>query len=369
MTAPRVSVVIPVYNLRPYLSEAIESALGQTLPSDELEVIVVDDGSTDDSAAVARRYVPRVRLLEQPNRGVSAARNAGIREARGTFLAFLDADDRIRPGKLAAELAAFAAAPDRGVAYSGWRCIDEAGADLPEQGVPRQEGALLSQLALGNLVHPHAPLVRRDAVMGVGGFDESLSPAADWDLWLRLTRAGLTWIPVGLPLAEYRIRADAMHKDVGRMQVDCLRVLDKLFDDPTLPADVVALRPQAYQNVHLRTACECYRQGRREAGSAAFRAAAELRPATLTEARSLRRLYPLLLPEGQRTGAAVLQHRTSLAVLLAEMLRDLYASPDLDERIAGLRWRSRIAQARARAHFLRRRAAAAVETAAGSHSR
>ena len=363
MTDPRVTVVIPLHNLGAYLPEAIDSVLAQTLPPEQIEIIVVDDGSTDDSAIIARRYVPRVRLVEQPNRGVSAARNAGIREARGEFVAFLDADDRIRPEKLATEVAAFAAAPDRGIVYSGWHYINETGGTLPETGVPRQEGALLPLLVLGNLVHPHAPLVRRDALGHVGGFDESLSPAADWDLWLRLTRAGATWAPTGLPLAEYRIRPDAMHKDVGRMQADCLRVLDKLFADPTLPPDVVALRPEAHQSVYLKTACEHYRLGQREAGAAALRCGVGLRPAVLTEPRSLRRLYPLLLPEGHRTSAAVLRNRGNLSALLAEMLRDLYAAPDLDERIVGLRWRARIAQARARAHFLRRRAASVLETA------
>jgi glycosyltransferase involved in cell wall biosynthesis len=294
---------------------------------------------------------------------VSSARNAGIREARGELIAFLDADDRIRPEKLGTEVAVFDAAPGRGIVYSGWRCIDENGVALPESGVPRLEGALLSQLVLGNLVHPHAPLVRRDAVLDVGGFDESLSPAADWDLWLRLARRGLTWTPTGVPSAEYRIRPDAMHKDVGHMHADCLRVLDKFFADTTLPSDVIALRARAYQNLHLRVACAHYRLGQREAGAAAFRSAVVLWPAVLTEPRSLRRLYPLLLPEGHRTSATVLERRADLSALLAEMLRDLYAGPNLDERIKALRWRARIAHARARAHFFRRRAAAAVETA------
>src|SRR5207249_5665470 len=110
--APRVSVIVPLYNLREFVGDAIESVLAQTLPAHQLELIVVDDGSTDGGAEVVRHFVPPVRYLRQENRGLSAARNTGIRAARAPFLAFLDADDRLLPDKLAAQLEVFSPRPE-----------------------------------------------------------------------------------------------------------------------------------------------------------------------------------------------------------------------------------------------------------------
>src|SRR5262245_46653121 len=104
---PRVSVVIPLYNLRAFGDEAVESALAQTLPPDDFEVIVIDDGSTDGSGDLVQRFVPRVRYLRQANSGLPAARNAGWRAARAPLVTFLDADDRIGATKLAESLAVF----------------------------------------------------------------------------------------------------------------------------------------------------------------------------------------------------------------------------------------------------------------------
>jgi glycosyltransferase involved in cell wall biosynthesis len=187
-TWPRVTIVIPLFNVERYVGEAIDSVLAQTLPADQLEVVVVNDGSTDGSADIAERYVPRVRHIRQENRGLAAARNVGLRVARGEFVGFLDADDRLLPEKLAAQLAVFDARPDVGVVYTGLRYIDEAGRPLPQAGWARLPPHPVADFVLSNRVAPHLPLVRRADVERVGAFDESMSPAADWDLWLRLAR-------------------------------------------------------------------------------------------------------------------------------------------------------------------------------------
>jgi glycosyltransferase involved in cell wall biosynthesis len=353
-----VSVIITLYNLGVYVGEAIESALAQTLPAEDLEVVVVDDGSTDGGGDVARRYAPRVRVHRQENRGVSAARNAGTRVSTGTFLTFLDADDRLGPEKLATQLGMFSARPEVVAVWSGVRYVDASGAALPARGWARLEGPVFARLVLGNVGPPHAALVRRDAVEAAGGFDERLCGAADWDLWLRIARGGRPWTTVDRPLADYRVRPDAMHQHSDAMAEDCRRVLDKLFADPGLPSEILALKPLAYQNVYLTAACDHYRAGDRAAGRRWFRAAVRMRPDLLTEPRGLRRVCRLLLPVGWQSDAAVVASWRRLAPVLRAMLADLFASGDLEADLARRRLGARVAYWRTVARFARRSALA-----------
>ena len=357
---PRVSVVIPVYNMERFVAEAIDSALAQSLPPRDVEVVVVDDGSTDGSRRVIDRYGERVRVVAQRNRGLAAARNAGIHASRGTFLGFLDADDRFHPEKLARQLAIFDRGPDVGIVYTGFRYVDEHGAALPQQGWSKIEGDVLPELLIANRVHPHQPVVRREAVVAAGGFDECLGPAADWDLWIRLSRAGLRWTCVDHPLADYRVRGDAMHQDTAGMHADCLRVLAKVFDDPDLAPHLRRLEPLAYHRRHLVAACEHYRHGDRAAGARSFRAAAELRPEFLVDPNALRDVCRWLLPLGQQGGAPLVAELPRVARALQGALRDLFMAPDLTPAVARLRWRARLTAWRALAPFVRRRARAAL---------
>ena len=340
---PRVSVIIPVYNLGAFVGDAIESALTQTLPPGEVEVVVVDDGSTDGSSEVVERYVPRVRHVRQPNRGLSAARNAGIGASSAPFLTFLDADDRLLPDKLAVQLEVFASRPEIGGVYTGWHYIDQAGNRLPERGWSRHEGDLFPQLVLGNLIHPHAVLVRREAVERAGGFDESLTSLEDWDLWLRLSRDGILWACIDRPLAEYRIRPNAMHQNPARMAENAIRVLDKLFAAPDLPVRLVAYRPAAYQSACLVAAADHYRAGDHEAGARWFQRAALARPPFLTEPRSLRRFCRLLLPPECQSRQAEIDEWPRLAATLRTALRRLFHAPGLEPGIARLRWQAALA--------------------------
>lgn len=355
-SAPRVSVIIPLYNLRAYVNEAIGSVLAQTLPREAVEIVVVDDGSTDGGDEVVRRHVPSgVRHLRQENRGLSAARNSGIGVARGTFLLFLDADDRIRPGMLAAQLAVFDARPHLHAVYTGVQCVDPAGTPLPQHGWECLEGDLLPRFVLQNLTPVHAVLVRRDVVVAAGGFDEALRSAEDWDLWLRISRQGARWACVDQPLAEYRIRLDAMHQDPARMAENLRRVLDKLFDDPTLPDSIRALAPRAYQNLELTAAGDFLRAGDRAAGARWFRAAVGRRPAFVTEPQSLGAFCRHLLPLGYQTGTMMTAEWRRLAATLGVVLGDLFGAADLPPEIARLRWPAEVARWRALLPLLRRR--------------
>lgn len=342
-TPPQVSIIIPLYNLRRYVADTIDSALAQTLDADAMEIVVIDDGSTDGGGEIVRQYGPRVQYLRQENRGLPAARNAGIRASHAPFVTFLDADDRILPEKLALQLAAFEAHPDVGLVYTGWHYIDECGGRLPQRGRSLHEGDVFPDLILGNLIHPHTAVVRRDLVERVAGFDETLTSVEDWDLWLRLSQAGARWHCVDLPLAEYRIRHDGMHQNAARMLDNRLRVLGKIFADPDLPVEVIRRRTLAYHNAYLIAACDFFRSGDWAAGNRCFRTAVTTHPAFITEPGSLRRFCRLVLPQGHQREAAVVAHWRPLARILRAALRDLHAQPDLDPAVRRFRRRGTIA--------------------------
>jgi glycosyltransferase involved in cell wall biosynthesis len=227
----RASLIIPTFNHARFLGAAIDSALTQTLGA--VDVIVVDDGSTDETPAVLERYAGRVRVLRQPNRGLSAARNAGLAAARGTFVAFLDADDIMAPTKLAAQLAVLERSP-----AIGWTYCDVLMQTVATGATTRAserfgyaaralDGWLFPELIHGNFIPAIAPLVRRTALETAGGFDERLTALEDWDMWLRLSLiAEARYTPA--VLVTYRVRPGGMSEDRARMDKSRFQVLDKI---------------------------------------------------------------------------------------------------------------------------------------------
>ena len=223
-----VSVVIPTYNRGAKVEATLDSALAQTRAP--LEIIVVDDGSTDGTAQWIRaRYGERVRVIEQANSGVARARNRGWRAARGEWIAFLDHDDVWHPTKL--EHLLNAATPDCGVIYARWRQIDENGAGLDEARAERWRGA--RGAVFGWLFGWHCPLismsvpiVRRGLLKQSGGFDPQCVPCDDWDLWLRLapkTRFEF----VDEVLVNYRCSAQQQSRDEAAALCGARRALGK----------------------------------------------------------------------------------------------------------------------------------------------
>jgi glycosyltransferase involved in cell wall biosynthesis len=205
--SPTVSVIITTYNYDRFLDQSIASVLAQTRRPDE--ILVVDDGSTDETAATVARYAPAgVRYIVQAHRGGNAARNRGLRESRGALVAFLDADDWWAPDKLARQLAHLARYPAAGLITGGeW----EVHAGRPPARVARKPvGAanlyprLLVENCLGNT---SLPLIRRACFARVGGFDEGLALGQDWDMWLRIARAFPVGVVGGAPLLYFRRHA------------------------------------------------------------------------------------------------------------------------------------------------------------------
>lgn len=232
-TAESVTIVIPCYQQGHFLAEAIKSALGQTHP--DITVIVVDDGSTDDTAEVAGRYP--VKLLQQENAGLSAARNAGLAIASTNYIAFLDADDLLRPRAVAAGLEAFSQRPD--VAFVAGQHARIAADGRLIRGVERTPLTGDPYLAFlrGNLVGMHAAvLYRRDAVVAAGGFDTSLPACEDYELYLRLSRIRKVG-QHGEIVADYRRHDANMSNCPSFMLREVLAVLYRelphVSDDPT----------------------------------------------------------------------------------------------------------------------------------------
>ncbi|KKD38741.1 glycosyltransferase family 2 protein [Limnoraphis robusta] len=187
---PRISVVIPAYNCDRYVAQAVESVLHQTYSS--VEIIVIDDGSQDNTRQVLQPYSAQIRYVYQDNQGVSVARNHGIHLAQGEFVAFLDADDVFLRDKLAAQLAVFEANPKLGIVHSGWRRINQQGETLmdvqPWEMVP--ELNLESWLRWKPFGTMGTLMFRRNWLEEVGGFEPGLTHAEDVDLILRLALKG-----------------------------------------------------------------------------------------------------------------------------------------------------------------------------------
>lgn len=199
---PRVSVIVPTYNYGALIVETLESLRRQTLG--DWECIVVDDGSTDDTAEVVARFIerePRVRYLRQRNQRQAAAKNTGLAAARGEYVQFLDADDLVQPRKFELQVAFLEAHPEVDIVYGGARYFTTERPDelLPTMfgdampWMPGVSGAgrdILPPLMVDNIMVINAPLVRRSVVEEVGGFDALLPPVEDWDYWIRCALRG-----------------------------------------------------------------------------------------------------------------------------------------------------------------------------------
>jgi glycosyltransferase involved in cell wall biosynthesis len=260
-TSPPVSVVIPTRDRRAFVLEAVASVLAQR--GCDCEVIVVDDGSEDGTAAALEGLGSRVRCIRQPAAGVSAARNHGARLARGEWLAFLDSDDLWKPGKLAAQLAFHQREPTVPVSHTEETWVRDGVRVNPCRHHSKPEGDIFLPSLRRCLVSPSAVMIRRVLFEQAGGFDESLPVCEDYDLWLRLSLR----VPIGLihePLVVKRGgHADQLsrrHWGMDRFRVAALARLlaEQPMDEPRRAAAADVLREK----------CAILAQGARRRGRA-----------------------------------------------------------------------------------------------------
>jgi glycosyltransferase involved in cell wall biosynthesis/peptidoglycan/xylan/chitin deacetylase (PgdA/CDA1 family) len=222
-----VSIIVPAYNAERTLADTLASVQGQSRSG--WEAVVVDDGSTDGTRALAEAAAAsdaRIRIVSQPNGGEGAARNAGIAAARSEWLLFLDADDRIAPTYVERMAEAVAAEPGLDAVHCGWVLIDASGRVFQELEC-RETGDLFPALARRNVFPVHACTVRRALVEEVGRFDTSLRTCADWDLWQRVARRGARFGRASGPLARYFMRPSSTWTSDLRFFTDGCRVIER----------------------------------------------------------------------------------------------------------------------------------------------
>lgn len=260
---PTVSVIIPAYNCESFIGRAVQSVLDQDYR--DLEIIVINDGSTDNTVQALAPIQDRICLLQQKNAGVAAARNAGLRIARGELVAFLDADDWWAPSRLSVQLAALKSFPETGMVFSDFAVADSTGANLMPRGIrwkygsvrnadttPWQkifcnsvsvhwdgseiyqhaavayQGHIAQKLFCGNFINTSTVLLRREVIERFGEFDQTLDTEEDYDYWLRVANE---WplAYVDAPLATFRKSPGQLTRpdQIERIVQNALRVVQR----------------------------------------------------------------------------------------------------------------------------------------------
>ncbi len=274
---PLISVITATYNMGLYLEKTLASILAQTHES--IEAIVVDDGSTDEATAqVLDQYRddPRVKVIRQQNAGQTVAKNRGLQEVTGDFVAFCDADDLWRPEKIATQLPMFDDAGRIGVVYSDFQFIDEH--DTPIDTVRPQtwSGRITGKLLADNFIHFPTALVRRDVIEEFNGFNEDLSMAIDYDLWLRIS-TGYEFLYLPQILVDYRIWSGQMSHRTGERLDNAFRMMESFLDQ--YPHSVSGSeKRQAWAHTYVTRGLWHVREGRSAEARADFGRAFQERP-------------------------------------------------------------------------------------------
>lgn len=243
---PTVSVIIPVFNGAAFVDKAIRSVLTQTFQ--DFEIIVVDDGSTDNTAKVVKAIVDdRVHYVYQPNQGPATARNNGIQRARGEFVAFLDSDDRWLPSKLEMQLRRLSEVPEAGLVHCAALIVDVEG-NAKGCHSARLEGQVLDTLLMGNQIATSSVMVPCWVFDRVGVFDQNIRGPEDWELWMRIA-AALPVVAVRDTLVMYTFLPGGFGKKIDMLRDHCLYSLEKAFT--SYAAHRIHLRREAIARVHF----------------------------------------------------------------------------------------------------------------------
>jgi glycosyltransferase involved in cell wall biosynthesis len=260
LNQPLVSVIIPAHNGEQFVAQAVESVLKQTYRS--IELIVINDGSTDGTAKALRSYLPAIRYVEQQNCGVAMARNRGLAMAKGEFIAFLDQDDWLTADKLAVQMARLATDMTLGIIHSSWHIGDEQGCIratiAPWQTLPTLD---LADWVLWKPVFLGAMLFRRNWLMRSGGFDPRWQQTSDVDLILRMARLGCRAAWVQQATVCYRQHAANVSRHALQQATELQQVLDVFFEQPDLSNAIKQLEAESRYHSFVWSAWRLYHNG------------------------------------------------------------------------------------------------------------
>ncbi|MBP0005309.1 MAG: glycosyltransferase [Cyanobacteria bacterium SBC] len=224
-----ISVIIPVYNGEKTIRSTIESVLSQTFS--DFELIVIDDGSTDKTVEIAKSIDDsRISIFSFPNAGQAESRNRGVKLSSGEYVSFVDADDLWTQDKLEAQLRELTDNPDAAVAYSWTDHVDERGRFFRNGPHLKFEGDVYKKLIVNDFVGSGSNvLIRKSTFVEVGGFETSLPPAEDWDLWVRLA-AKHPFVVIPKTQIHYRTLTQSASFNVAKMEASSLKVIDRIFE-------------------------------------------------------------------------------------------------------------------------------------------
>lgn len=243
-----ISVIIPVFNGQNTIQRTIESVLNQTF--EDYELIIINDGSTDSTEEVISQIPdPRIKVFNYSNSGPSASRNRGIDIASGKYISFIDADDLWTSDKLEKQLYKLEENPQAKIAYSWTNYIDEFDKFLYPGSHITANGNVYEKLLLNNFIENGSnPLIYRQALIEVGGFDESLFAAEDLDVWFKLA-IKYEFVAVPSPQILYRVSTNSLSSNLARVEKQCLEVIDRAFD--RVSKSLQNLKPKSVSNLYL----------------------------------------------------------------------------------------------------------------------
>lgn len=337
---PLVSIIIPNYNHAQYVGDAIWSVLTQEYHN--FEIIVVDDGSTDNSREVIAQFGDKVQYIHQKNAGLSAARNTGIKASKGTLIGVLDADDMYESIFLSTLVAALQENSDADGIYCGYQFVDHKNNLLPQiEARPVDHDKLYDALLDGNFFVPESIFLRRYVYDNVGLFDETLRACEDWDVWLRVTKKYKIFHSNYI-LTRHRVLPGSMSTDPLRMLTARLTVLKKHVGDE--PAEGgVSVAHRAYGRAYLGSCIEYLQYGSKDRAYECFQKLANVSPSLLTELDTFYQLGCGDQPKGSMGDLASLNvKRNSIPLLL--MMNSLFSDAGTGKSVKQL---ERAASARA----------------------
>lgn len=282
MPNPLVSVIIPTFNREFFIKDAIDSVLNQTFQ--DFEIVVIDDGSTDNTKDIIDGYNDyRIHYFYQKNRGLNPARNAGIKNSRGNYIAFLDSDDIWEPDKLEKQVEILNQKPEIGLVYCGSSLIDENKNFIGKRPLITYKGDVFKKLVMYNfLYNGSVVLFRKSCIEKVGLFDETITRMTDWEFYLRFSVYFKYW-GIDEYLIKYRVHKKTMSNDFELFENSGFKILNRVFQMKDIETRHLRLVNMAYamryryigrrhfENNLFEKARNYFKEALRRAPSAAFR--------------------------------------------------------------------------------------------------